>query len=77
MFYRVGPRASQQPKSPVKATSLPGLKAGQKFNFNEWMAEKERMARSSLEFHNRFGLAQDFELNPPLLDHFGGWNPML
>ena len=53
------------------------MKAGQKFNFNEWMAEKERMARSSLEFHNRFGLAQDFELNPPLLDHFGGWNPML
>jgi hypothetical protein len=47
------------------------------FEFNKWMSEKEDLARTSLQFHSRFGLPEDFQLNPPLLDQLGGWNPLL
>ena len=56
---------------------FPGLANDRKFDFDTWMAEKEELARSSLEFHNRFGLAQDFELTPPYPHQFGSWNPIL
>ena len=71
-------------KSDSKASNLrsedaqfPGLDGSRKFNFDKWMAEKDELARSSLEFHNRFGLAQDFEVTPPYPNQFGGWNPIL
>jgi hypothetical protein len=47
------------------------------FNFNKWMAEKDKLARSSLEkFDKRFGLPEDFQLTPPLFDDTEKWTPI-
>ena len=41
------------------------------------MAEKDKLARSTLEkFDKRFGLPEDFQLTPPLFDDTEKWTPI-
>ena len=56
---------------------LPKTSRNDEFNFNEWMAEKDKLARSTLEkFDKRFGLPEDFKLTPPLFDDAEKWTPI-
>ena len=56
---------------------LPKTSRNDEFNFNEWMADKDKLARSTLEkFDKRFGLPEDFKLTPPLFDDAEKWTPI-